>query len=616
MKNLVRMLFNCKVRRSLSGLCTAVTFLGWISLCHAQLPKLDTDRPAREVLLDGGDQFQIFEDQNQKGRLHLVPKNLHIARDADGTPKVSVILVRDPRSSAASDVNAYGYIWMSVTIGAPTTTALYDRIRRYVESKYPEYRGVILSPISFKPGSAQIGFQVGDSSSKISYIPITAPITVGSEFPVMIPITKEHGEIIRQVMDGDTRELGITIYYKADATFAMAPTVVEVTANKTAIYDYFHEKASSGGGFWIFSWNSERETIREKFEKTGDIRSTTRIGDRELTAQFGGADFLKTLLNDMKARAVDFVADIEVDQSKVVPDGKYEKRSGRITLFSPTFFWSYSTWFGSGSGTVDIQRRSEGRYHESYTLEGQADLPITLVNENVKMPRSVVKVVSLDSAFYVREFISAQGLPQVSAWVTDGSGFQNGRLEVSIGKPSQENQRFVFNFDAASPGAKTSPYWRNATFRQGENGLILPVLPDLYVRANITTKNGIYEAPGGGQYVIVPRGNDVLNPQSVSLIDLFDTFSISAELLFEESQDRGILQVEVRHEGPTPTTEQYTLRRASPFALVPFVKGKKERRSYRVRLVTGRNVGIWGPWRDASDTNEVFLTLSDIPATR
>jgi hypothetical protein len=485
-----------------------------------------------------------------------------------------------------------------------------------VESKFPEYKGAILSPISFKPGTAQIGFQVADSAAPISYIPITAPITVGSEFPIMIPISKEHGEIIRQVMDGDTRELGVSIYYKADATFAMSPTTVEVNANKKAIFNYFHEKSSSGAGFWIFSWKSERETIREQFEKTGDISGTITMGDKALTDQFGGAEFLKSMFNDMKARAVDFVADIDVDQSKTVPDGKYEKRPGQITLFSPTFFWTYSAWFGTASGTVDIQRRAEGTYHESTKLQGQTDLPITLVNENVRLPKTIVKVVSLDNAFYVRELVSAQGFaPGLNAWGTDGSGLETGRIEVSIGKPAQENQRFVFNFDAASPAGKTSPYWRNATFLQGDNGLILPILPDLYVHGHIVTKNGTYEAPAPGQYMVVRRGSDALNAQSVSMVDLFDTFSLSAELLYEQTQDTGILQVEVSREGGVnPKVERFTLRKVSPVAVDPFVKDDKEKRSYRIRWITGNAVGEWGQWRDATgETDTVFLTLSDLP---
>ena len=609
------MLRNGATLNSLSLSAAVSCLLVFPSICLANLPKLNTDRPAREVLLDGGDQYQIFEDQDQGNRLYLVPKNLHIAREPDGTPKVSVILVRDPKS--ATEVNAYGYIWLSVTIGAPTTTALYDQIRKYVESKYPEYKGAILSPISFKPGTAQVGFQVVNSAAPISYIPITAPITVGSEFPVMIPITKEHGELIRQVMSGDTRELGVSIYYKADVTFAMSPSTVEVTANKKAIFDYFHEKASTGAGFWIFSWKSERETIREKYEKTGDISGTITMGDKALTDQFGGADYLKGLLNDMKARAVDFVADIDVDQSKTVPDGKYEKRSGGLlTLFSPTYFWTYNTYFGMGSGTVDIQRRAEGTYHELTKLQGQTDLPITLVNENTKLPKTIVKVVSLDNAFYVRELISAQGLPPgVNAWGTDGSGLETGRIEVSIDKPAPENQRFVFNFDAASPAGKTSPYWRNSTFRQGDNGLILPILPDLYVHGQIVTKNGTYEAPAPGQYMVVRRGSDALNAQSVSMVDLFDTFSISAELLYELNQDTGILQVEVRREGgANPKVERFTLRKASPVAVDPFVKDDKEKRSYRIRWITGAMVGDWGAWRDATgETNTVFLTLNDLP---
>ena len=131
----------------------------------------------------------------------------------------------------------------------------------------------------------------------------------------------------------------------------------------------------------------------------------------------------------------------------------------------------------------------------------------------------------------------------------------------------------------------------------------------------IVTKNGVYEAPAPGQYTVFRRGSDALNAQSVSMVDLFDTFSISAELLYGQNQDTGILQVEVRREGgANPKVEKFTLRRTSPVAVDPFVKGDTEKRSYRIRWITGAEVGNWGEWRDATgETDTVFLTLSDLP---
>jgi hypothetical protein len=588
-----------------------LALVGIVGNSHAALPKLQTDKPAREVLLASGDQFQIFEDQAQARRLHLVPKNLRIARDGNGRPKVSVILVRDPAATPSNQ--AYGYIWLSVTIGTPITPALDQAIRSSITSKYPEYGNAVLSPIAFKPGTAQIGFQVKDSSAPITYVPITAPITVGSEFPVMIPISKEHGEIVRQAMDPSSTGLGISIYYKADATFAMAPSEIAVTANKKAVFDYFREKSSQSAGFWVFSWKSERDRIREKLEKTGDISSTTRVGDSNLLSAFGGVEYLKNLEKEMKARAVDFVADIDVDQTKSVPDGSYRAQPGRITLYSPSYYWSFSTHFGAGTGTVDIQRRAQGTYSERYKIEGQADLPITLVNEGFNLPKDFISVVSLDSAFYVRELIAAQGLPRGDVWGTGNAALQRGSLEVSVGAPGDPaSQRFVFSFDAASPQDKTSPYWRNATFLRGQNGLINPVLPDLYVRGSITTSGAQFNAPAGGGYVKRARTSDALTAQSVSLLDLFDTISFSAELLFEEWQGTGLLQMQLKRNSETDNFEQFTLRRTSPVAIAPFLKGAIEKRQFRVRKVTGSSVGSWGNWRNITGP-EVFLTVSDIP---
>ncbi|HEX6324222.1 MAG TPA: hypothetical protein VFZ36_10895, partial [Vicinamibacterales bacterium] len=231
--------------------------------------------------------------------------------------------------------------------------------------------------------------------------------------------------------------------------------------------------------------------------------------------------------------------------------------------------------------------------------------PITLANAGLRLPASVIKVVDLLNGYNVREFLSVGGFP-AAAWSVDG--VQHGTIEVSIGKPGPGVPKYVFNFDAATPGGKTSGYWRDATFTQGKDGLILPVLPDLYVKGRITTKTRIFESP----LEMRPRTNDPFTPQVIPLTDIFDTLTISAEALFDENPAIGIIQVEFKRDGPNAGADIFSLRRTSVTAFAPFLKNQAEKRAYRLRVITGNAVGPWGEWRDATNQPQVFLTKADI----
>src|SRR5262249_35981394 len=125
-----------------------------------------------------------------------------------------------------------------------------------------------------RAGSSQLGVSVvgevgeapGASGNYVSWMPYRVSTTIGSEMPVQVPIHKEQAEAIRQTLLGDKanfQDLGITVLYKADSTFALKPCTIKVEGNAEQTFKYFHEKISGGGGFWIFSFSYQRETIRQ-----------------------------------------------------------------------------------------------------------------------------------------------------------------------------------------------------------------------------------------------------------------------------------------------------------------------------------------------------------------
>ena len=140
--------------------------------------------------------------------------------------------------------------------------------------------------------------------------------------------------------DSSTAELQVKLLYRANATFTAKPCTVTVVGHAKQFYSYFHEKFGTSGGFWIFSWNYQREKLVEDFKKSKTLETTVEMGDPELR------DLADKYLNigDITKRyeedAVEYLSDIQVDRTGKVPDNSYEKRVGRTTIFSPHFYWS------------------------------------------------------------------------------------------------------------------------------------------------------------------------------------------------------------------------------------------------------------------------------------
>ena len=250
-------------------------------------------------------------------------------------------------------------------------------------------------------------------------------------------------------------DLSISISYKGEASFEIPPTTVSVEGNKSEMYHYFQKKKKLGGGFWIYNWSAEREEIRDEFQKRQHLTGRIHFGDAGLIDKAGGAKYLTGLLDEAMNRAVDFVADIEVDRtSKEATMDGYKIRPGRTTIFRPDYYWTYSSYLSLGTTEVDLERVSTGKYFEEIILEGSVALPIALAAETVPLPSSVVTVVGLDNAFYVRELLTGVTLDRAEIWGNTRGKIRDALLEVIVGENSAtETEQIVkFHFDRLNPG--------------------------------------------------------------------------------------------------------------------------------------------------------------------
>ena len=85
---------------------------------------------------DSSIDFEIYPDRERENLLYLLPKSLKIARDDNGEPKISVVLVREALEQRR-DADGYGYVMMSVTVGPKMTDEVYDVLRRRIARLFP-----------------------------------------------------------------------------------------------------------------------------------------------------------------------------------------------------------------------------------------------------------------------------------------------------------------------------------------------------------------------------------------------------------------------------------------------------------------------------------------------
>ena len=598
------------------GLGAGVTF--------ADIPYLRQGELSRSVELDGT-KFEIYRDRNNRDHLYVLPKSLKIAVDGEGVPKVSVILVREALEEGQG-TNGYGYAMVSVTVGPRMTSDIYDGLRRRIAEAFPDLEIAGISPVSFKPGTTEIGFQVLDSGAPEVRVPVSAPHAIGAEIPLIVPITREHGEFIRQIGASDSRELGISISYRANVAFEIAPTVVSVRANNSQIYDYFQQRRKIGGGFWILNWSDERNKIRERFEREDHLAGEITYGDIRLVETMGGAEYLKGLLEAEKNRIIDLVANISVARTpQDAPMDGYKEREGRTTVFGPNYYWTYQSYGSLGFSNVDLSRRTDVNHSSSVTFRGSHELPVTLAPESIPLPPDVVTVVGLDNAFYVRELLAGQPLHHDWIWRQSVGGVSHAMLEVVIGEGTDtETEQIVrFNFDRSNPHTQTVAFWRNARFRRvdlGRSTLIEPVLPRLRVRGEVTTTQGgrIKVPDNPDEYIEVSRTTSPFEPQTVRLADFFGIAEIEGQTVFDSINPDcgGALRVHIETSGQR--TEVLTLRRKNPNAFLPFVvrpdggSGLPGDTVMRVEFI-GRGRSGLGDSVDIGGLTDVMPTIGDLP---
>jgi hypothetical protein len=426
-----------------------------------------------DEFVEGEGPFTLYKSMDESDKtLYVAPKNLKVAMK-DGKPKVTAVLVRDiiDKKVGADNSMAFGYLAVSLTIGYEDNRPVFSAIKKQLQKKDSPYKDYQLATLPLRPGTGQVGVKLinpkdpATLNSPVIWMPYGVSTTVGAEITVTVPVVKEHAEIIRQLLlaeKGSAARLGINIQYRANATFAVKPfeLIVEATAEKT--YKYFHERFKASGGFWCFSWHTEREKIREEMNKNQTMKSTIRFNDPANQALLEQKYKILDVLKRYEDEAINYLADIEVDKTGRVPDNSYEKREGRVTIFSPHFFWSYTVWAGVGYGITDIERKSRANYNRKLSVEQAIEREISMELQDVNLPSEVFQLIDLGNAAYVVDtftvnpFLDSDESLFEKNWVTSAS------IIVTVPAENGQKENLRFDFNRKTPDAKTRPFFRNA----------------------------------------------------------------------------------------------------------------------------------------------------------
>ena len=605
-------------------------------------PDLRQGTNSRPITI-GNVEFQVYQDKTDNYLFYVLPRTLKISRDSNGKPKINVIIVRKPSREQPTTATAYGYVTMVVTIGPQMTDKIYKNLKTKLlqrnQNLQAKQNEIKILPISFKPGTAKIGFRIHDNNSNENNkhgteIAVNAPTSLGAEIPIVIPINKEHADTISKVVkanktDTDASVLRVSIYYEADVTFAGEPIVVKVTADKSEMHRYFQEKSRTNAGVWLFDWSRERDKIRKQLESTKILKGEIIINDKELAKKLGGYERFTNILESRMNEAIEYMANIKVARTtREAPMNKFSRKrnsdTGEVSLiFSPYYYWQYNTYLGYAVSEVNIENRVSGNYSFSAEYSESIDYPMMLLNEDVKIPRNAINIISLDNAFYVLETIRGKGLGEGNIWGAKNGQMESAVLEVLIIDKSakSEPQRVIFNFDNSTLNSKTATFWRNARIRLSTSGLIEPVLADIKVKGKIITSSGsIIVAPKDGRsYFKVSRSTNPFSPQEVGLRDLFGIGKIDASDIYEDlitERCRGTLRVSVIQANGVAT--EAILRPKRAIAYFPFVLREDGGSGFEVGttmklMLIGRSSSDFGNSIDIQNQATVILSTSNLP---
>jgi hypothetical protein len=359
--------------------------------------------PVATVELDSLGVYQLFKPfESPEQTLFVMPQNLIVSRDIHDKPAIRVVMIRDfldpaPGATVPSST-AWGYMVISAKIGFSEKEKVFDALRAKIAEDYPEYQDWDLTNIELLPGTGELGVEVlagpedagTIGSTRQTWIPYGVSTAVGAEVTAQVPLSREQAEIIRQTLledNASSSTLLVKLLYRAQSVFAIKPIKVTVTAHKDDYFSFFHEKMNASGGFWIFSWNYQRERIRQE-AKTNKIIKTkieAEIGDPELQPFVDKYLNIPEIVQRYEDDAVEFLTNISVDHTGEIPDGQFELRPNRPTLFSPIYFWSYNAYLGGSYGTTSIEIDAEGNYHRSISLEGRVQRSIPMEQKQVEV---------------------------------------------------------------------------------------------------------------------------------------------------------------------------------------------------------------------------------------
>jgi hypothetical protein len=584
--------------------------------------------PIATLELDSLGVYQVFKpfDSPEK-TLYLMPQNLVVSRDGQGKPRIRVVMVRDcvaprPGAAGAPATAAWGFMTISAKIGFAEWEPVFAAAKAKIAMFHPEYQDWGITNVELTPGTGELGVEVlggpaaGEvvGSNRQVWFPYGVATTVGAEVTAQVPLTKEQAEIIRQTLltgGASSSTLQVKLMYRAESVFALHPCTVSVDASKSEMFSYFHEKISAAGGFWIASWSYQREKLREHYTSSQIIKTKIVMGSPELQPFADKYLNIPELVKRYEDDAVEFLADITVDRTGKVPDNTFEKREGRITIFSPSFYWSYTAWAGGSYGVTDIERHAEGNYHREISLEGQVARQVYMEQKQVNLTAEAFQLVDLNQAAYVADVLSFEAFhteDKVVKQLYAGGYVQSLRI-VAVARGPSGDQTLTFVSNADRPDAQSSVFWRDATATV-DHGQLRFSLPAIRIqKASLDCGAFKLEAPARD----FERTSDRFMANVLLATDFFGYVRLRADVWFKRpgNQDKMLSVRVTRPETSEPQIFLLTPGEPNAWVMYEETHGLTQAKM-SIRLEDGLQEYQWGPERNLSAAQADVLIVDTL----